>query len=424
MKIKPFLLSLITAGTLLYACDSFQEDVAPRGEDELTLKNAMVALPNTTLYIDLKKSIRSSEAVNFSLLKSPEKGTATISTEAILKYEPNPGFLNGSDYLTLNLLNVAGESIDIDSLYINMAASVDSIPCFNGALTDYYTAYSNQSIAIFPLENDGYCVENTSGAIIDFLEEPEHGQLIQQDLFSYLYTPDQGFIGNEHFMYELTLVDKEGNEYYSIAEINVVVNEWMVDYQSCDTLIRPFIHKIDTGLLSAPYGIILFQLDPFFCGSNMDYKVDILNVEHGTVEPYPGFPNMINYYPGNSYYDKVSYKVTFSDDHIVSSYMEILIEDSPLDSCLKSSDDHYDLKYFMDHTYTLEVLENDMYCNSVLGLRIIDEPIEGIAWVDQSLKIIYALPQMTQDSLYTSLSYELCTADGCDTANVHLNILN
>lgn len=322
MNWKKHFFYLTILAVSLAACDSFQDDVAPTGEDELVLKSAISALPNTSLFIDLKSVIQTSETVKFMIGQQPAKGTASIDSKAVLFYQPMEEFVSGQDYLTIIMIDQSGNTIDTDGLYINMTLSADSLPCLNGALTDYYTTEPETPIILTPLENDGYCPGETSGAILDFTEEPSNGSIEQVELFTYSYTPNTGFTGVDAFMYELTLIDNDGQEYYSLAQVNVTVEL----STPCDTLIQPQSIEVDVwgGAWGDDVVIELFNLDTTAC-SSLDYLVSIDDVIYGEVVYDEDYPNMIYYTPGNSSVDTVSYTVTFADGHSVSSYVEILI---------------------------------------------------------------------------------------------------
>ncbi|MBE61576.1 MAG: hypothetical protein CMB89_04395 [Flammeovirgaceae bacterium] len=426
---KYFFYLTILAGSLS-ACDSFQDDVAPTGEEELVLKDAISALQNTSLFIDLKTVIQSSEVVKFSIGDQPQKGTASINDQAILQYNPQSEFQTGQDFLSINLLDRNGNTIDTDGIYINMASSADSLPCLNGALTDYYNTIVNESVILTPLDNDGYCADETSGAVLDFTEDPKHGTIEQIELFTYRYTPNADFEGKDDFMYELTLIDNEGEEHYSLAQVNVTISQDSTSNTPCDSLIQPMSVEIEDwgdwgGGWPDSYLIELFYLDPLICGSQ-DYQVSIDDVLFGSVELIPGYHNMIYYTPGDSATDLISYSVTFADGHEVSSYVDI--DMIPLDSiCGAAHDDYYELMIVADSTgtqtdpYYLTPSDNDDICGD-WDIKIITDPSIGSASVSNSHQIEYFVSEEFLGKKETEMLYEICDGVKCDTALIQLSI--
>lgn len=408
------------------ACDTFQEDVAPQGEDELILKEAITALPNTSLYIDLKTIIQTSETVRFSIGNQPQKGEASINDQSILLYKPKADFLSGHDFLSINLINSGGVMIDTDSIWINMASSADSLPCLNGALTDYYYTAVNEPIIIQPILNDGYCPDETSGAILDFIEDPANGSIEQVELFTYKYTPDTDFEGTDGFMYELTLVDEAGVSHYSIAQVSVTVFADTASYYPCDSLIQPIDYYISSDSDSSSYIIQAYQSDPF-CG-DLEHQLEIRSVYSGAATVLN--QSFIEYFPGTDTIDFIEYSIHFEGGHTVDNYVTIYFESQtdPTDSvCGTANDDFYELFFVPDSTGTenepfiLNPLDNDEVCGSI-DMRIIQDPGIGTASLYENSQLIYYVSEEFAGNMQTEMFYEICDNVKCDTAMISLSI--
>ncbi|MEQ8473942.1 MAG: hypothetical protein RIC35_22290 [Marinoscillum sp.] len=417
----------LTTLAMVSACDSFVDDVAPQGEDELVLQDAISALPNTSLFIDLKTLLRSSEAVKFSIGSQPGKGTASIDDKSILLYQPKVDFVTGQDVLSINLINTAGTTIDTDSIWINMASSADSIPCLNGALADYYYTEVNQPVIIQPILNDGYCADKTSGAILNFTESPTNGTIEQVELFTYRYTPNVDFVGDDAFMYELTLVDEAGEEHYSISQVNVAVFQDTTSHYPCDSLIQPIDYYITSDSVSASYMILVYQSDPF-CG-DLDHQLEIVSVASGSATVYD--PSSIQYFPGSDTIDFIEYSIHFEDGHSVDNYVTIYFDystDDPSDSiCGIAHDDDYNLFFVADSIGTeldpfiLDPVTNDEVCGQV-DLRIIEAPTIGTASLYETNQIAYYVSEEFAGTMETQLLYEICDHVKCDTAMMTLSV--
>ncbi|MFY0599515.1 MAG: hypothetical protein JXR03_07570 [Cyclobacteriaceae bacterium] len=422
---------LLTLTIFFYSCDSFQDDMGPTDEEELDVKNAIASLPNTPLFIDLKKAINTAEAVRFEINTSPVKGNATISDDAVLLYVPFEDFKVGQDFLSLNLLNSSGSTIDTDSIFISMTASEDSLPCFNGALSDYYTTQKDQSVVIYPISNDGYCVEEISGAVMDIKEEPLNGSLEKIELFTYNYTPDDGFEGVDEFMYELTLIDGEGNEFYSLAQVNIEVAQKQDTITSfCDSLhsMPQYFHltipKQDHYLFDP------IMRDPF-CGQiALDFEVDIIRVYGGSATVTED--KHIKYIPGDALADTIIYDLTYPTN---KNRRSIIIEfvDTQCTSILEAADDFYELTFdtdsigTMQHPYLINIADNDIHCFDYT-LEILEHPEIGVANIHQSfdgthipLLSYYSEEEFTGER-NTELRYKICNDTKCDEAIVTLKL--
>ncbi|WP_421893551.1 Ig-like domain-containing protein [Marinoscillum sp.] len=416
MTWKNQIFQILIASILLASCDAFQEDVAPKGEEELVLVEGISALPNTPVFIDLKKTIRSSETVRFSIGAAPIKGSATISDQAILQYIPNSDFTQGQDVVSIQLINRSGQPIDTDSLLITMATSADSLPCFNGALSDYYSVSKNSSLIIYPIANDGYCVESTSGAVIDFLAEPAHGTLSQVELFTYRYTPDVDFVGQEQFMYELTLIDNEGAEFYSLGQVNIEVT---IASSGCDSMVYPLTYEM-------PDSLSYLDVLPYAPSPACDvftWTVHLKSVLSGSAEVLHN--GLIRYYPGTDSIDVIDYSISFGDQTF-DNQITIIIEGRTDDQCLEAIYDEYQLPIkkdslgTRDHPYILDVAENDITCSSEYAIAILIEPEIGVSSVNAEHMIEYYVEDFESDSTETALLYQICAGGACDTAHVSL----
>lgn len=428
---------LLFISIIVISCDSFQDDASPKAEEELDIKSAIAALPNTSLFIDLKKTINTDEVVRFAISTSPTKGNATISEEAVLLYMPFTEFQSGQDFISLDLIDGSGQTIDTDSIFISMTISEDSLPCFNGALSDYYHTQENSSVVIYPISNDGYCVDQISGAVMDILDEPAHGTLNKIELFTYSYLPDDGFIGTDEFMYELTLIDGDGLEYNSLAQINIEV----INYQDmlnalCDSLItEPQLFSLITPGLSEYY------FDPFLkdplCGS-LSYEIDIVSVEYGVATATDS--GQIKYLPGMASEDKILFDIIYLDsDEVISNYIQIeFIQDTLCNHGffkLEATPDYYELIFDNDsigtsqNPYLINIADNDIHCFDYT-LEILTQPDIGVAEIvdDSENDGILLLSYYSEEEFegaqteITRFKYKICSDDGCSEAEITIQV--
>lgn len=417
-----FLYPFLIIGSLFSACDSFQEDVQPQGEQELELKNAISALPGTSLYIDLKRSINTSGAVKFQINAYPEKGTANIKDDAVLLYVPKAEFLNGQDFLSVDLLNSLGSVVDTDSIFINLVQSEDSLPCFNGALSEYYNTPQDQPVILTPLQNDGYCSDDVSGAVVKFQNDPEYGTLEQVALFTYKYTPEAGFVGDDEFMYELELIDNDGNSSFSLAQIKVGVHKKVNTH--CDSAVYPFHHNLKKPLDE----FYLFQpFEPHPLCDVSEWTVDSLYVESGQVKVTDD--GMIKYFPGSTTSDYITYKITF-DDQIFHNHITVQIEEDSTGSCPKAFNDEFHLYIVRDsigtssEPYVLDAADNDDVCTEKFTIGILDHPEIGVASISDDQQIVYYADEEFSGVKETMIRYQLCDGVQCDDAYMYLTLEN
>ncbi|HHP7241762.1 MAG TPA: hypothetical protein ACFCUD_08810 [Cyclobacteriaceae bacterium] len=223
---------------IMSGCDKYEDDEFQLPASEtLVIKDSYSALPNTSLLIDLNQGLRTSQPVQIQARIAPEKGVLTFMDVGMVLYEPHTDFTSGKDVFVIDIVaSENGEVLDSDSVEVVMRESTEDIPCFNGALTDRLTARRGEPIEINVIVNDGYCVGQTAGAIVELFAEPNHGEVELGDLFEFVYTSDSSFTGSDDFIYSLTLIDEEGNEYISRGLVLVDVVEEYEDSVFCDGL--------------------------------------------------------------------------------------------------------------------------------------------------------------------------------------------
>lgn len=415
-------------------CDSFEDDAQPRGEQELDLKESISALPGTSLFIDLKKRINTSNTVKFEIGANPTKGTAAISAEAVLSYVPKADFVSGLDLISLNLYDAVGVLIDSDSIWITMEDSVGNIPCFNGALSDYYSIQKDQPITIYPILNDGYCFSETSGAVINLISEPQHGSVQKSnELFAYEYVPASGFTGHDSFMYELELIDLYGESDFSLAEINIE----MVDFQDsvfspCDSLLyQPILYSLQKPKQES-YILPPVLLDPF-CGTIGEWDVELVSVVHGSAEITE--VGHIKYFPSTSDSDTIIYNINLASE-TVKKYMliEFFDGDTHCSVILQANDDSYTFTFDSAsigssmEPYLFDPAANDVHCFDY-SLEIVEFPDLGVAEIisgtnnDDKPVFSYYSDEEFLGEKDTDLMYEICEDGICERATVHLKLI-
>jgi hypothetical protein len=423
---------ILIFSTLLFSCDSFQEDVLPAGDEVLELQEAMRTVPNTPLYIDLKRDIRSSQVVRFEIESVPDRGTVSISSNAILEYIPHQDFTSGTDFFALSLEDENGQVLDIDSLFISMGEDVISggfdeawYTCDAMALSDFVTGYQNQELIVYPLENDGFCDSSYQSFEISILEEPEHGTLTNvyshYQTHAYSYQPDVDFIGDDEFMYDITYIDSLGNEQYSLAKVFIEVIDYELD--SCASAIYPYFYDISD---SAEFVEFLPVLSTPLCQIT-EWDVEILEVAFGAAEVTEY--GWIRYFPVQEPIDSINYLVKIFDqtfENTIIIFRNYHVPDSTY--CTDAEDDWFylyitDTSGRSDEPFILNILENDHFCNEDdLSVMLLTEPDLGDASLDVYNQLVYYVDEEFAGTQEFQMLYEICGPDLCDSAFIHFTL--
>lgn len=263
---------------LVGGCDTFEEDIIPAGEVLFApAQEARPIAPGSSLMIDLKGAIQASQPVSFAVGFQPQNGEVKLYGNGMLEYIPHESFTTGEDFFGINLMSVDSMVLDSDTLYVKMYEHFDELPCFSGALGDYYEIPENGSLSFSPIFNDGYCPQEVKDIFIE-MGDPGKGDIGQLDDITYLYTAEEGFVGKVDFLYTVTFVDKEDNTHTSVARIVIEVTEREYEqYPECLDLLQEDYLDIELPR-SNVYNIYLPFLD-IDCEDGI--QVDILDVAYG-----------------------------------------------------------------------------------------------------------------------------------------------
>jgi hypothetical protein len=165
------------------------------------------------------------------------------------------------------------------------------------------------------------------------------------------------------------------------------------------------------------------------CGDSIDMKLEVYRAPAFGTATTVG--QLIQYYstkPG-SYVDSLIYKVSKISDTTVFGYAtlsihvrEVNCEDTVYNDFLS-----FDRMSFQPDSVELPVLQNDLFCDSVLSLTVIDGPYYGQVRsiynpdIGRTFQYAYDWPDSLA-AINDSLRYEVCTPQGCKTATTVISI--
>ncbi|WP_128755762.1 Ig-like domain-containing protein, partial [Leeuwenhoekiella palythoae] len=140
------------------------------------------------------------DAISVISNTQPANGSVTVGADGSLSYTPNPDF-SGADQFTYTIEDANGAQ-DTATVYI----SVD--PSENGGNTILAINDINDTFEGQPVSGDvGTNDENPDGPadseVYTVLTQPASGSLVFNADGTYTYTPNDGFIGEDTFSYEV-----------------------------------------------------------------------------------------------------------------------------------------------------------------------------------------------------------------------------
>ena len=344
-----------------------------------------------------------------TVIRAPRNGTTAIQNNQVV-YTPNPLFCGGRDTLTYEICNTNG----CDTALIYVAVTCDTTVNNGGsnrpvvAVNDNITTRKNVQITFNPTVNDTI---RTRLLALMIINAPRNGTVGFQGLDTISYTPNRDFCGRDTFEY--TICDTSFNCASAFVFVNITCDSVSIlspiavpDYATTrkNTPIRINILANDTqnGVLDSIKIVSLPRRGTALIGADnvLTYSTDTC-----------GFTDSLVYRICNrNGCDTALVAIKVSCDTIITPrVLPIAINDT---ARTKSG-----------QPVTINVLQNDTL-NGILAGRIgiTKRPRFGTALVNGNNEVIYT-PENGFCGGRDTLNYEICTANGCDTASVSINVV-
>ncbi|TMP78901.1 hypothetical protein CWB73_15390 [Pseudoalteromonas phenolica] len=316
--------------------------------------------------------------INIEPIIAPEHGVLTIFANGEFTYTPNGNFY-GLDTFRYQIKNPQG-AIDEANVSIKIK-KINSDPI---ALFNEFYVLQNSSLTLVGNELILNDIDFDGDSLtIDTLpvEDVKNGTLNLQSSGSFVYTPNEGFIGEDSFIYRLD----DGNGGSSTAEVLLVVSP----ESRTQTLISvndEYVLNEDDILAVAEPGILANDILP----EQTSIGILISKVaENGTVELSE--LGEMEYMPAENFYGKdyFIYQLEDLSGHKSAAFVTLIVNalnDAPLaqnDSVIVSQGE----------SVTISVLDNDLDVDSEINkstLTIIDFPMHGnVELNSQSNSFVY-----------------------------------
>jgi len=374
-------------------CDTYY--VANDDETETTTGQPVVI---DVLSNDNNNSDCEIEDLSISIATQPTNGTVTLNADGTFEYTPNDGFI-GQDSFEYEVCCLAICDVALVTVTVN---DDDGEPMAND---DDVDTDKNTPVTIDVLENDDPVFQNcdSDDLTLKIISNPVSGSVIISLINKIVYTPNEGFIGQDSFEYEVCCADV-----CDVAIVTISVNDDDEEPMANDD-------DVDTDK-DMPVTIdVLENDDPVFqnCDSD-DLTLNIIS------DPFSGSVivysiNEIVYTPEEGFTgeDSFEYEVCCADICDVAMVTVTVKETDLAKDDQVSTDENVPV--------TINVLENDdpifQNCDSDdLTLEIVSPPFSGSVIVYSINEITY-----TPNEGFTgtdSFDYEVCCADVCDIATV------
>jgi uncharacterized repeat protein (TIGR01451 family) len=261
-----------TNGTYIYTpnmgftgLDSFQYVVCLASPNQTLCDTAWVFItigPNaigdsygTSFETSINEDVSSNDVYpvgsEFTEAEGPSNGMVTVNLDGTFTYTPDSGF-TGIDTLSYSVCLPTPNGAVCDTAFVTIAVGPNAV---NDAVATPY----NTPITADVKPNDTY----PEGSTFDNTTNPENGGVVMSPNGSYIYTPDNGFVGIDSFQYQVCMASPYeflcdtawvfitvNGSCFIICENNLNLNSDPYECFSSVTLILPMIgSECDAALI-------------------------------------------------------------------------------------------------------------------------------------------------------------------------------
>jgi large repetitive protein len=327
-----------TNGGVDTASQTFTVTVTPVSDAPVANNDRVTTTQHSAVDINVLANDRDpdGDALSVSEISSVRYGKADLSESGTVKFTPQHGFVGEASF-AYSAADAGGDTdtgtVTITVLRINR----DPVARADEAVTEM-----EQQVRIAVLENDSD--PDGDPMTLVRIDRPQHGiARITDDKLAVIYTPEQGFIGRDSFLY--TVVDYERSPVYGFVEVAVLgANTSPVVADDSVTV---------TGREAVDIPVLLNDSDPDGDGLTLS---EIGEPDHGTVAPIDD--RGIRYVPDEGFKGLDRFRYTVSDGRGGTATGEVTVrvtvpEGAPLavaDTVVTEEDE----------AVTIDVLANDV----------------------------------------------------------------
>ncbi|TAF32472.1 MAG: hypothetical protein EAZ57_08660 [Cytophagales bacterium] len=369
---------LLVFGVLLNACGAQYDTLMPKDSIKEITKHITDVRQRVCVHVPHEFNLIGS--ISLIINTWPEHGQLVFDNN-LLVFIPHANFKPGmSDEISFYAkASNANQIPTLCSIQITWPTSALSPECHAGVQSDVFEVMLNTASTLTPLFNDPYCYKSTARAL-SIPVPPSFGLIDVMADGTLTYTPNDGFIGTDRFVYAHVNIDG----LMSYANVAVVVR----DGSSCSLPLsaKNDDYTFETLQKNAEGALELNVLsNDLFCTSEMDWSEFKItkNPQYGQVKIDPQTQKIV-YVPSAQFESYDLFEYTITNNKAQKSTTKVFIRrQAPCTT--KAVNDVCTLKADSGMpSYGVEVLYNDSLCannDKDYGLRIVKSPHSGKAEV-------------------------------------------
>ncbi len=249
------------------------------------------------------------DTLTYSKGSSPSNGSVVVNEDGSFTYTPQEGF-HGEDSFTITVSDGKGGSA---TSTVTITVNEKVIPPNNAPTVEDYTLETEYETALNGVvkgeDSDEDALTYSKGS------DPSHGSVIVNEDGSWIYTPEDGYSGEDRF----TVTVSDGREGSATSAINITVKEKPNTPPTVDNYIK------ETNFETPVSGTVVGEDSD---GDTLSY-VKASNPTHGTVTVEAD--GDWTYTPNNGYSGTDSFTVTVSDgrEGTATSTISITVKEKP-----------------------------------------------------------------------------------------------
>jgi Bacterial Ig domain len=412
----PFL--MLVCALFVASCDTFETDPDLQVPEVELEGGELVVMTNGSTFIDLTTQIKSNVPINFSITSPVQNGLLTDLGGGLLQYQPTRGLEKGRDSFVFSAFSENNQFITKDTIVIVIENNSILFPCGVYTADDYVYGFSaDSSVTIDVLANDIICSIDSLDVRVSIHRPaksfpPYFGTASVVDN-KIVYTAGASFRNADKVVYKIESLRDAAIVSYGLVYITsenpcwpVATNDFFVIDSLATIADSVFIPAFDNDQLCMPIGNsqVSISSQPNF-GSVTIATRGFLYTAPETLIAIENFTDSFTYQlcDGN--------RCTFGQ---VTIYWPGI----PDSTCtIKAVMDSIDLSGNSISPIDLDVLFNDVICDSLKTFKITTLPTNGTATIQGSI-ITYERNFNKPDN--DKLEYIICDELGCSSAKVFI----
>lgn len=384
-------LSSITLFTGLFfgliACEDLEVDPDTLNPPDVKSSTIYARSGNSTL-IDISAQINTSQAVNLTITSSPTKGNLSSLGSGILEYSPNQNVTNARDAFSYTLSNSKNEILKQDSIIIIVKNDSTALPAgIYPAMDIIYGVVRDVTISIDVLANDiisPYTVDDLIVSVLnpqDSLPPYFGSATVSGNIIN--YTANGNFQGGDKIIYKVEVKNDPTIFAYGLVYLS-------------GTAACSFQLLNDSYFVDQPFTQIQIPVldNDQLCNAINNYSITISKTPAQGKAYFQN--NYIVYEPYQTaqigFVDSLLYTITI-DGISETAGVVFGVKPDGKPCGLIAESDFVDLTNSQLDSVFIDVLQNDLYCDTLINLEIEIGPSFGIASVvtngNGAKKILY-----------------------------------